>query len=182
MDDRMLDPLDVRGSMFFCEGISNGGIFWKLNCKIDLVVGKQVLFSPMQEYCRSLQILKPISYGCEPLAIFSLPVDGTSLREPLANRRFNRGRQAVFSKLLAHHRDRIVERALALAHDKKGQAEMLALGLADSGTSVPFQHAVGTRGMLASRLKGFAKRLFIADPLQSYWSERGSQFILSVNS
>jgi glycosyltransferase involved in cell wall biosynthesis len=178
--DRILEPIDIRGSMFFSEGISNGGLFWRLGCGVNLAVGKEVVFSPLQEYCRSLQILGSVYFGAEPKAIFSLPQDGSTLREPLENRRFNRGRQSIYARLLDHHGVSLCDRAWSLANQRKAYEHLIHLACADVGRRLPQGACFGWRGVFISRFKGIAKLLLINDPLASYWKVDGESYIRSI--
>jgi len=172
--DRELSPLDIRSAAFFSQGLSNGGIFWALNQGISFVVGSTVKFSPMQEYCRSLRCRETVWFGAEPLAVFSLPTDGSTRRETLANRRFNRGRQAILSRLLSHHGEALVEAAARLARSAEIESKEISLTLADCGQL--FQRGWNGK-LLAAWTKGMIKRLLVRDPLESFWLNEGEEII-----
>jgi hypothetical protein len=118
--DAVLSPLMVHAGMFFGTGLSNGGIFWKLTPEINFVVGNRSEHSPMQEYLRSLQLKESVFYAADPLAAFSLPENGSTTRESLSNRQFNRGKMEIISFLLRKHGCSIMECAFGIAkNDKK---------------------------------------------------------------
>lgn len=180
--NRRLSPLEIRAAMFFSEGISNGGLFWKLSENISLAVGPNVRFSPMQEYCRSLLISEDVWFGAEPLAVFSLPYNGVTTREPLANRRFNRGRQSILSRILNHHGTRLVDIAKKICTLNNREVRELAISLADTGWGYMPVGNISYSELLKFRLKGIAKRCLISDPLNEYWAAEGEKVIRSLES
>jgi len=113
--DSILSPLDIHAGMFFGTGLSNGGIFWKLKPEINFTVGKQVIYSQMQEYIRSLNIKENVFYAADPLAVFSLPNNGSTNREGLTNRQFNRGRQVILEFLIKKYGHLIINRGFEMA-------------------------------------------------------------------
>ena len=118
--DAVLSPLMVHAAMFFGTGLSNGGIFWKISPEVNFVVGNRSEHSPMQEYLRSLQLKESVFYAADPLAVFSLPENGSTTRESLSNRQFNRGKMEIISFLLQKYGYLITECAFGIAKtDKK---------------------------------------------------------------
>lgn len=178
--DRCLTPLQIRGSIFFGCGLSNGGIFWKLQMRSSLVVGPSVSHSLMQEYCRSLQAVEPVFYASEPLAVFSLPVDGVSSREALAYRRYNRGRQAIIERLLKHHGESLIEAARGFYQPGGLINETIAQALADCGFLIRAIKEQIAFPIFKFWMKGVVKRWFIDDPTSEYWKLKGDEVIKSV--
>ena len=178
--DQRLSPLEIRAAMFFSEGISNGGLFWSLENNVSLVVGPTVKFSPMQEYCRSLQIFEEIYFGAEPLAVFNMPFNGATTREPLENRLFNRGKQTILLHLLSHHGNALVNAAKAVCLRAGRDLDELSVVLADTGWSNFSGGNAASLALFKARLKGIAKRWFVSNPLQEYWASKGEDLIKSL--
>ncbi len=170
--DRILSPIQIRASMFFCEGLSNGGLFWKLDNEINLVVGPMVTNSPMQEHCRSLQVKEAVFYAAAPLAVFCHPTDGSTTREALENRVFNRGRQSILSRLLKCDAGCLHEAALNLAGGNPMLRKSLELAMAEYG--IPISGNTHSTFFERARAwaKGRMKELLVADPLRRYWQQQ----------
>lgn len=170
-----LDVLALRAALFFCEGISNGGLFWRADLRSDLAVGPSIRWAGLQEFARTLQIRQSVRFAAEPLAIFSLPPDSTtSTREPLSNRQFNRARQSVLQAVVSRHGEAVVEEARAMAEA--------------AGLHGPYSQAMGDllrpEGAFAASLrlvaKGLAKRVLVSDPMRSYlkdWLPQDRSFL-----
>lgn len=165
--DGWLSPLELRAGIFFGEGISNGGLFWRPRSRNNLFVGPTVVSAAIQEHVRTLHVSTPIVFAAEPLASFSLPVSGETLREPLENRRFNRARQSILRHLLKLHGADIVEAAKLLARNDE-MKQRLDLELANL-LRLPqsAKHPVQS-------VKGLAKLLTMKDPLNDYWQKQSA--------
>lgn len=162
LEDGHVDVLTLRAALFFCEGISNGGLFWRTDARSDLQVGPAVKSAALQEHVRTLKIDTPIVFAADPLATFSLPPGGETTREPLENRMYNRARQAILRRLLRQHGSTLVEAAQRLARTDEMQRR-LTKELADI---LHFPDAVSD---LRQGAKGLAKIALIRDPLAQYW-------------
>ena len=156
-------PLEIHALLFFMEGISNGGLFWRLGGGGDLVVGASVTDAGLQEHCRTLLVRQPLIFAPEPLAIFTELPAGQIQRSVTGNRVFARGAQAIRRHLLARHGPAIVDAARVIA-ERTGRTAALAQSLCDAGT-LP-------RSLCPSSLKAFAKgaarRALVADPLAEF--------------
>jgi glycosyltransferase involved in cell wall biosynthesis len=89
----------LRASIFHCEGISNGGLFIRNN-NTNLIASKYTNSASMAEYIRSVMINKTIYFDEEPLAYFSRPVSGATLRSSLSNAEFSNGRLSILKNVL----------------------------------------------------------------------------------
>jgi len=170
--------LQLRSSIFFCEGVSNGGLFWRTSAKSNLQVGPSVMTSPMQEYCRTIRISEPIVYAAEPLAIFSLARETS--RERLANRAFNRGRQSILQRLISYYGHDLIRSARAIATTPAMQWQIDA-ALCDT-LRFPMLSATGyTWEGLFRIAKGIAKMATTADPLARFWRKEGTSIFTHDN-
>lgn len=151
-------PLEIHALLFFMEGVSNGGLFWRLGCDVDLTVGANVTDAGLQECCRTLLVREPLVFAPEPLAIFTeLPADRIE-RSVAANRVFARGTQSLRAHLLARHGDSIVSAARAIAA-RTGRTATLVQSLGDAGRfSASVLHF----------LKGSVRRALVADPVAEF--------------
>ncbi len=179
-NDVILTPLQLRGSMFFGCGISNGGLFWKLRAKSSLVVGPTVRHSLMQELCRSLQVLEPIVFAAKPLAVFSLPADRNTSREALGYRGYNRGKQVIFQHLLEHHGEHLVAAATELCKSNRAMKTGMLHAIADSGL-LRFTRVLPPSALVVKAwAKGVAKKWLVEDPIREYWNIKGDAMVKSV--
>ena len=67
------NPFEIYARLFFCEGITNSGLFWRTDkIQSNLQVGPQVKDALHQELFRSLQIKEAIYFEPTPLCVFTL--------------------------------------------------------------------------------------------------------------
>lgn len=97
---KIYSPLELHAHLFFCEGVSNGGLFWHTEMKTQLQVGPTVKDAGLQEYCRALQVDEPFKFEPEPLSCWAEMSSSLSLRNPADNRTFARGTQSIRQYLL----------------------------------------------------------------------------------
>lgn len=167
----VMQPMELRGHLFYCEGISNGGLFWKLNEGVDLWVGPTVDDTGLQEYCRTLQIDRPIYYGNEPLAVWSRMENDLVIRKISNRRRWSRGRQSVMRYLLKTHGEEIVE--VARNHVKYNQKhEDLQRALTEAFYLIDPNGALRKKEQFKLLAKATAKYWLVADPLETYFQEK----------
>lgn len=76
--DSLMQPADFLPHLPFHTGISNGGLFWDLNCKTDFEVGQAVTNASEQECYRTLKLNEPVFYVSEPQAWFRYEAKGGS--------------------------------------------------------------------------------------------------------
>jgi glycosyltransferase involved in cell wall biosynthesis len=164
-------PLVLHASMFFCEGISNGGLFWRTSAGLPLRVGRTVAFSGLQEYCRSMQISQPLYFAREPLAVYSWVPTASSSREKMKNRSFARGRQAILRHLLNRHGVAMIDQAWKIARFAS-QEPHLRLQMMDVVRVGSVPGAFFQPASFMQLLKGIAKLILIPDPIADYWRDR----------
>lgn len=150
------EPLAIQALLFFMEGVSNGGLFWRSG--IDLTVGPSVSDAGLQELCRTLLVREPLVFASEPLAIFTRLPSDLIQRSVTANRVFARGAQSIRRHLLAKHGGEIVRAASALAK-RTGRTAVLAQSLGDAGRM---------SSSFTSFIKGTARHAFVADPVAEF--------------
>ncbi len=166
-EEGLLSVLRLRASMFLCEGVSNGGLFWSTDARSSLRVGSAVAFASLQEYCRTLMVNEPIYFAAEPLAAFSRTL--VSSRESLSGRSFNCARQSIWRRLVRVHRGELVAEALSLARTPQMKATLYS-AMADVfvlPTRLP------TVAFLMQAAKGLAKLALVPNPLAEFWRARG---------
>jgi hypothetical protein len=166
--------LRLRASMFFCTGISNGGLFWRTTARTSFQVGPEVKTSPMQEFCRTIMVSEPAYFAAEPLAAFSRSPETT--REPLANRSFNRGRQTIWRRLIKAHGQDLVEEARRMAQTPE-MHEQIKAALCDV---LALSHLPVGEWSLKQVGKGIAKIVTIPDPLADFWRVKGFHGLASA--
>jgi glycosyltransferase involved in cell wall biosynthesis len=93
-------PKDWYSMLLFAEGVSNGALFWKLNCGVNLVVGSEVYDPGLQEYCRTLQVDRPVYFLKKPLAVWSKMESDMITRAISDNRVWANGRLALSKYVL----------------------------------------------------------------------------------
>lgn len=167
-----ISPMKLRASLFFCEGVSNGGLFWRTTAANALQVGPEVSKSSLQEYCRSLLIREPILFASEPLAVFSVPVQGHTRRELLSNRVFNRGRQSIWRRLLAFHDSELMEEARQMARTPQMRSR-LTFALLDALSIRHISPSDAGFKQVLQVTKGLAKIVRLRDPLDLFWKNKG---------
>lgn len=111
----MVSPLYLRASLLLMEGISNGGLVWRLEDKIDLRVGPTVKVAGLHEACRSLLIRTPLLFISQALAVWTSVPQSDSARGQETDRSFGRGMQSIRSFVLRHHGRTVVDMAKPIA-------------------------------------------------------------------
>jgi len=165
--DDVYSDLDLKAATFFCEGISNGGLFWRCTAKSNMQVGLLVRDSGLQEYCRTVQIVEPVVFAAKPLAVWSEMSSEQSLRLPPTNRIFSRGIQSLRRSLLKAYGKKLAERAVDLARRANMQAQC-GSALVDAFYLPALFQLPQTPENLMVVAKSMAKRLFVSDPLKDY--------------
>jgi glycosyltransferase involved in cell wall biosynthesis len=167
--DGMVSPLDLRASLLLMEGISNGGLVWRLENKIDLRVGPTVKEAGLQEACRSLLVRTPLLFISQALAVWTSVPQPDSARAQETYRLFGRGMQSIRSFVLRCHGRTVVDLARPIAQ-KRGLNSRLVETLSYSG----YPHLAGdlVRGRTSTAcravVKGLAIRLVQNDPCDSF--------------
>lgn len=167
--DGMVDPIYLRASLLFMEGISNGGLVWRLEDKVDLRVGPRVEVAGLHEACRSLLIRVPFLFIAKALAVWTSLPQSDSARAQDSNRAFGRGMQSIRSFVLRYHGRAVVDVARQISQ-RRGLNSGLVEALAYSGYPHLAGSVVGGRGSATFRgtAKGLAIRLIKNDPCATF--------------
>ena len=164
---RNYNPLELHAYLFFMEGISNGGLFWRTRSLSNLQVSSKVTDSGLQEYCRTLQICEPVRFEPYPLCCWSKMTSEQSLRNPIADRIFSRGTQSIRRKLLSNYGESIVLEASRIA-EFTHQYEALEHSLLDAlFVSYKFKELKVNR-QVQKYIKSCLKLLSTQNPLANY--------------
>ena len=167
--DGIVSPLYLRASLLLMEGISNGGLVWRLEDKIDLRVGPTVKEAGLQEVCRSLLVRSPFLFISQALAVWTSVPQSESARAQDTYRSFGRGMQSIRSFVLRRHGRTVVDMARPIAQ-KRGLNSRLVETLSYSGYPLLAGDLVRGRTSTACRgvAKGLAIRLVQNDPCDSF--------------
>ncbi|MBD2445792.1 glycosyltransferase family 2 protein [Nostoc sp. FACHB-152] len=122
-EEGIYTPLQIYARLFFCEGISNGGLFWRTDrIKSNLQVGFRVEHSWHQEVFRTLQIKENVYFLQEPLCVFTEFYQEQNSNDFLkkfaafkGSPEHNRGTQAILNYLVNTYNDEIVQEAQRVA-------------------------------------------------------------------
>ena len=163
-------PIELQSCVFLCEGISNGGLFWKNSLNSDLKVGDEVKDAGLQEYCRTLQIIDNLSFESKPLSCWlEMPIS-SSLRDPVNNRIFGRGVQSVKQHVIYKHGKNIIAEAQnnSVTLDKVKAFEHSLLDALFLNHDFQFLNRFE---ILKRYIKSYAKHKLVKDPLNEYFAQ-----------
>jgi glycosyltransferase involved in cell wall biosynthesis len=159
--DGIVQPLELRGSLFLMEGVSNGGLVWKLGANVDLRVGEEVEHG-LHEHSRSLLVDRPFLFVDQAAAVWTeMPREATA-RSTDRNRMINRGIQSIRDHLLRVHGREVVAAANVVAR-RKGCMDELCRALAYNGRL----RRVNAMDLIAAA-KGLALRITEPDPSRRF--------------
>lgn len=167
--DGEVSPLHLRASLLLMEGVSNGGLVWRLEDDIDLRVGPTVKQAGLQEACRSILVTIPFLFISQALAVWTSVPQSDSARAQDTYRTFGRGMQSIRSFVLRRHGRTVVDTARSIAQER-GLNSRLVEALAYSGSP----HLAGDllRGSAYPACRAIAKGLAIRavqnDPCESF--------------
>ncbi len=162
----LLQPFELRARMLLMQGVSNGGLFWRLNGGNRLQVGPLVKDSGVQEFCRAWQIDEPMRVVMRPLAVWSRTYVGTQHYTSAMIRSSTRGFQAIRRQLLCEHGHGLVEQALPLVPEAylRGTSHRLAMAVPPSFELLRLFGPVYLRDWIFSGLRA----CLVENPLESY--------------
>lgn len=164
-----VNPLELHASLLLMEGLSNGGIVWRLDCGERLTVGDTVLYSGLHEACRSLLVRRDFWFCSEALAVWTRNCPAESARKDERKRLISRGQQSVTRAVLGYHGSASITRALGWCRDR-GQRQVLVGNLLHAGFWIEALR-VDPRLTLRSWAKagkGIASRWLIEDPCSEF--------------
>jgi len=159
-----MSPLHLQASLLFMEGLSNGGMIWKLAGACNFQVGPSVQHFGIQEACRTLLVKAPFLFVEEPLAVFNFMPRSETARGGENDRSLGRGLQSI-RRFILESSPEVIE---SLPQKQNLQDQVVSL-LAHSG----YPHLVRGRKRLSqpilkAYLKGIALRLTQPDPCRSF--------------
>lgn len=105
-------PYDLHSSLLLMEGLSNGGLVWRMDSGVRLQVGSAVKYTSLHEACRSLLVSHPLWYCGNAHAVWTKNRPSTTARSSEKNRIVSRGRQSIIKKVIELHGASAVTRAL----------------------------------------------------------------------
>jgi len=167
----VVSPLYLRATLLLMEGISNGGLVWRLEHEVDLRVGPTVKEAGIQEACRSLLVTVPFLFISQALAVWTFLPQSESGRAHETYRSFGRGMQSIRSFILRSHGRTVVEAARPIAR-RQGLDSRLVETLSYAG----YPHFAGdlVRGRTSAACravtKGLAIRLVQENPCNEFIS------------
>ena len=168
-------PCELHAHLFWFEGASNGGLFWKTSIKTNFQIGIKILDAGLQEYCRTFQIEDCLFFESEPLCCWSEMSSNLSLRNVATNRVFGRGIQSIKMKLLQKYDLSVVKALEKIAHYHNKTTEF-ELSLLDAlFIKYRFQHLSKSK-ITEQYCKSLAKYLLIKDPLKEYLRKNLTSF------
>ncbi len=156
----------LRAQLFFHEGISNGGLFWRTSSSSRLQIGAHVRITGIQEYCRTLGIRERLWFAAEPLAVWAELEPAAVIRGAHSNRTFARAIQQIRVALFRHYGGAILDEARAIAERTRTTAT-LDRSLADLTLA---QRRVQRLPVSRASLKAFLRYHLVADPLKSFFA------------
>jgi hypothetical protein len=167
----VVQPLTLRASLFFMEGVSNGGLVWRLGGAVNLQVGSQVKETALHEACRSLLVGSPFLFLGDAQAVWSLEPTIRTARAQEPDRVISRGMQSIRQYLLHRHGTGIVQCARLLARSSE-QLGRLVQALAYAGSPALAGELLRERKRLAALFlaKGLALRAVQPDPCAKFLS------------
>lgn len=117
MQEGVIDVGTLRSHLFFHEGISNGGLFWRLNAGVNLEVCPSITNTWLQEKLRTLRVAKPLVFLANPAAAFTLFKGRTDHfnSQPQRLAEYHFGAQALLRHIIHIHGRQIVLQAQMLA-------------------------------------------------------------------
>ncbi len=121
-------PIEIHARLLFCEGISNGGLFWRTDrIKSNLQIGSSIEDALHQELFRTLQIQEPLVFEPYPLCVYTFfprrkgnDFWGT-LQLKLNQIQYNRGLQSILIHLIRRHGSSVVEIAQEISLEAKAE-------------------------------------------------------------
>lgn len=167
-DDGELSPLRLRASLLLMEGVSNGGLIWRLGSALDLRVGPSVRQTALHEACRTLLVGDSVLFVKKALAVWTKLPTPITARAGEENRVIGRGMQSVRDFVLRTHGDEAIRLAIDLA-TRTQLIENLATNLAYSGYIKRAVQLVGYRAAVSKPwLKGIAIRCVESNPCRRF--------------
>jgi glycosyltransferase involved in cell wall biosynthesis len=165
----VVEPDRLWISRLFDHGVSNGGLFWKLNGECNLQVGHTIKNAGIQELCRSLLVRSPLLFIKDALAVFMYAPKEATARCNEDNRLFGRGQQSIRRFILERFGAEAVKTILIEKPEMKDHIVWL---LAHSGYPHLIESCeIVSPSVLKAYFKGIALRLTQPDPCSDFLDE-----------
>lgn len=172
--DGMVTPLELRARLLFMEGVSNGGLVWRLGGAVDLRVGPAIRHTGLQEACRTLLIVEPMRFVGRAEAVWTaLPKQDTARRDE-GNRLIGRGMQSVRRHVLDRDGRGVVEAACAVA-GRLGLGKELAWAVWHSAGLGAWRWRDTVQPEPRALLKGWALRAVEPNPCAEFFATHRSR-------
>lgn len=159
----IIDQVHLMAATLFMQGLSTGGLIWKLDGSCDLRTHIVHDFG-LQEVSRSFLVRSPFLFADEAFAVFNLMPKTESARANDSNRKFGRGMQSIRRFIFSRYGREVVDVILA---EKPTLTDQLYSLLAHSGC----HHLIPLRlagPLMKASLKGLALRLTQPDPCSDF--------------
>jgi len=164
-----VEPISLRSQLFLHEGLSNGGLVWKLGGHQDLRVGTLVKETSLHEACRSLLVHKPFLFIEQADAVWSDVPKASTARAFERNRTFNRGMQAIRRYVLAKGGKPLLRCASEFAI-RRDLLDSLVFTISYCGKPLIIRDNLAGRYRIAAKgvAKGYAIRLLEKNPCRDF--------------
>lgn len=172
--ERIYQPEELHAFLLFHEGISNGGLFWRINLESNMVVGPTVEDPGLQEFLRTLQISEPLYFASEPLCAWAKMPDSLVTRFISKGRTYSLGKLAIMRHVYKFYGASIVERAHQIALDT-GHLRLFEEALIEigrrSGATQTYIH-VNLLERMELFLKTRLKEMMFRNPVRAYFKSK----------
>ncbi len=162
----VIEPVALHAGMFLFPGVSNGSLFWRTAARSELAVGAGVTEPSLQEYCRCGQIVEPVLFAPEPLAVYA-EVKAGVVREARPTRSFGRFLQRLWRGLVRTHGPAVIDAAYELA-ERTGKVRDLEAALLNALIRPRRPLSLPVAGAAARVVRGAVKLAVVRDPSPHY--------------
>jgi glycosyltransferase involved in cell wall biosynthesis len=170
----LYNPIQLRSRLFFCEGISNGGLFWQTNkIKSNLQIGEQIKHPWHQELFRTLRVKEPIWFEPNCLCVFTEfdREDTTSIKlAPELPAKLTRASQSIWIYLVNKYGDSIIQEAQKIAVDQKVEALLERQLINAFWFKYKFKN-LSKLNALHILSKAMLRYILFKDPFKNAWSK-----------
>lgn len=169
--DGWVSPFDLHASLLLFEGLSNGGIVWRLDGPGTLEVGRMVTYTSLHEFCRSLLVHEPFWFSSRALSVWTANSAAETARKGEVNRIITRGRQTITRTVLHWHgRAAVYQAARKCSEDgprRQLVSTLLHAGFLGAAFAIDARMSIACLGTAA---KGALSRALVADPCAAFVS------------
>lgn len=170
-------PFEIYARLFFCEGITNSGLFWRTDkIRSNLQVGSQVKDALHQELFRSLQIKETIYFEPKPLCVFTLfkthdhLKNKSVLHKKIDLIQYRRGVQSILIYLVNKYGSEMVKKAEEIAFMTESESVLENRLLEVFYLNYEFKKINKIKGFY-SLFRHFLRFLILSDPYQKMYEK-----------